>query len=107
MFITILGVKVAHVTRTLKRKSQINHFKLFLDCEFASASNEGRGSYGPWKGWIIFSGNSTFNQTQHLQSIDGTWSIGDPPFEPEINICIVQVMKTGELRFSRFYNSRF
>jgi len=55
----------------------------------------GAGTIVPGRGWIIFGGNITFNQTQHLQSIDGTWTIGDPVYQPDINLCIVQVYKSS------------
>ena len=53
----------------------------------------GEGAIVPGRGWIIFGGNTTFNQTQHLRSIDDTWTIGDPSYQPDIGICIVQVEK--------------
>jgi hypothetical protein len=50
------------------------------------------GAFVPERGWVIFGGNATFNQTQHLRSIDSTWTIGEPFFLPDY-VCIVQVIK--------------
>jgi len=55
------------------------------------------GAFVPGRGWVIFGGNATFNQAQHLLSIDGTWTIGEPAFQYDYNLCIVQV----QLNFNR------
>jgi len=55
------------------------------------------GAFVPGRGWVIFGGNATFNQTQHLQSINGAWTIGDPAYQPDNGICIVQVIKVQAL----------
>jgi hypothetical protein len=59
------------------------------------------GAFVPGKGWVIFGGNATFNQTQHLLTIDGTWSIGEPAYQPDAGICIVQV-RTNMYKKSNF-----
>jgi len=50
------------------------------------------GAFVPGRGWYIFGGSKTFNQSQHLQSIDGTRTIGDPVYQPESGLCLVQVI---------------
>ncbi len=52
-----------------------------------------KGAFVPGRGWFIFGGNSDYTQTQQLQSIDGTWTTGNPTFQPDSHYCIVQVMK--------------
>ncbi len=52
-----------------------------------------KGAFVPGRGWFIFGGNSDYTQTQQLQLIDGTWTTGNPTFQPDSHYCIVQVLK--------------
>jgi hypothetical protein len=52
-----------------------------------------KGALVPRRGWFIFGGNSGFTQTQQLQTIDGSWTTGNPAFQPDDHYCIVQVLK--------------
>ncbi len=51
-----------------------------------------KGTFVQGKGWFIFGGNAMFNKTQKLQIIDGTWTTGNPTFQPDSQFCIVQVI---------------
>ena len=49
------------------------------------------GAFVPNRGWIIFGGHTGFSETQQLLSIDGTWKIGDPIYQNDYEMCILQV----------------
>ena len=53
-------------------------------------------AFVPNRGWTIFGGHAGYNQTQTLQSIDGIWTMGEPLFANDVDICIVQVLKIQE-----------
>jgi hypothetical protein len=50
-----------------------------------------KGAFVPRRGWFIFGGNAGYTQTQNLQTIDGSWTSGNPSFQTNRNYCIVQV----------------
>ncbi len=50
-----------------------------------------KGAFVPGRGWFIFGGNVGYSQTQKLQTIDGSWTSGNPSFQADYNYCIVQV----------------
>ena len=52
-----------------------------------------KGTFVPGRGWFIFGGNSGFTQTQQLNSIGGSWTVGNPVLQPDSSYCIVQVRR--------------
>ncbi len=50
-----------------------------------------KGTFVPRRGWFIFGGNAAYNQTQQLQTMDGTWTTDNPIFQHDYPNCIVQV----------------
>jgi len=69
------------------------HFLIFLQISSLQYPvSAAKGAFVPGRGWYIFGGNSGYPQTQQLQAIDGSWTIGNPLFQPETQYCIVQVI---------------